>query len=58
VDGITTSFTAAHPDFGFQSCDVRLAYLPASSSPETELFQSILCGEGPDDTSAATSSTP
>jgi len=52
VDGITTSFTAAHPDFGFQSCDVRLAYLPASSSPETELFQSILCGEGPDDTSA------
>lgn len=46
LDGITTGFTGAHPDFGFENCQVRLAYLPASSSPETELFQSILCDDG------------
>ncbi|HOU89868.1 MAG TPA: hypothetical protein PLU22_02420 [Polyangiaceae bacterium] len=49
VDGIATSFTGAHPDFGFDNCEVRLAYLPASSSPETELFQSIFCDGGPPD---------
>lgn len=52
VDGVTASFSGAHPDFGFNTCEVRLAYLPASSSPETELFQSLFCGGGPTEGSA------